>query len=386
MPISDGNRGSRHRPKLLYLVTEDWYFCSHRLPIARSARDAGYEVLVATRVNRHAETITREGFKLIPIGMRRSGTRPWREIATLLELIALYRRERPHLVHHVSIKPVIYGSIAAHLSGVPAIVNALAGLGFVFTSKGLRAALLRPLVKTLLRILLSSRRTRTIVQNPDDRRALIAMRVPPERVTIVPGSGVDTARFQPTPEPPDPVVVTLVSRMLWDKGVGDLVESARLLRAQPSPPRVLLVGTPDPENPASIPIEQLHAWQDEGVIEWLGHSEDVAEIWAGSHIAVLPSHREGLPKALLEAAACARPLIATDVPGCREVVVHGENGYLVPARDANGLAERLLELSRDAGLRRRFGACARRRVVSEFGEERVVADTLELYRSVLNAA
>ncbi|HSS63985.1 MAG TPA: glycosyltransferase family 4 protein, partial [Gammaproteobacteria bacterium] len=304
------------RPKLLYLVTEDWYFCSHRLPIARAARDAGFEVLVATRVDRHADAIRSEGFQLFPLKLRRRGMHPWRELAALIEIVKLYRRVRPEIVHHVAMKPVIYGSIAARFSGVSTVVNALAGLGYVFASSSLRARLLRPFVRLALRGLISGRGRHAVVQNPDDRHLMQGIGIPERQLSIIRGSGVDVTAFRPGPEPEGKIVVTMVSRMLWDKGVGELVEAARRLECSGKDIRVQLVGPPDHENPAAIPEWTLREWEQEGIVQWLGQRDDIAELWTASHIAVLPSYREGLPKSLLEAAACGRPMVATDVAGC----------------------------------------------------------------------
>ena len=382
---------ARDKPVLLYLVTEDWYFWSHRLPIARAARAAGWEVLVATRVAEHGERIRREGFRLVPIGLRRRSLAPWREVAAIAELARLYRRERPDLVHHVAMKPVLYGSLAAALAGVPAVVNALAGMGYVFTSSGVKARLLRPLIRTAFRWLLDRPNSRLILQNPDDIAAMTGAAVAKgtvtaERVALIRGSGVDIQIFRPREEPGGTPVAVMVSRMLWDKGVGELVEAARLLRRREVPLRVVLVGPPDPDNPASIPERQLRDWDAAGDVAWWGERSDIAEIWAKGQIAVLPSHREGLPKSLLEAAACGRPMVAADVSGCREIVKDGVTGLLVPPGDAEGLADALERLARDPDLRRRLGAAARDLVEREFSEEAVVAQTLALYRSLVPGA
>ena len=377
---------ARDKPIILYLVTEDWYFWSHRLPIARAARDAGWEVLVATRVKNHGEQIEREGFRLIPIKMRRRSLAPWREFAAVAELIRIYRRERPDLVHQVAMKPVLYGSLAAALTGVPAIVNALAGMGYVFTASSVKARLLRPLIKKAFRWLLDRVNARLILQNPDDVAAMVAGTVAAERIALIRGSGVDTKAFAPAPEPEGKCLAAMVSRMLWDKGVGELVEAARILKERKIPIDVVLVGSPDPENPASIPERQLRAWDASGEIGWWGERSDIARIWAGSHIAVLPSHREGLPKSLLEAAACGRPLVATDVSGCREVVRPGETGLLVPPHDPKSLADALERLAADPELRRRMGSAARELVERELSQEIVVEQTMALYRELLPEA
>ena len=385
---------ARDKPVLLYLVTEDWYFWSHRLPIARAARAAGWEVMVATRVAKHGERIRREGFRLVPIGLRRRSLAPWREAAAIAELLRLYRRERPDLVHHVAMKPVLYGSLAAALARVPAVVNALAGMGYVFTSSGVKARLLRPLIRTAFRWLLDRPNRRLILQNPDDIAAMTKGTVTAERVALIRGSGVDIEAFAPpvapagapTGAPEGTSVAVMVSRMLWDKGVGELVGAARLLRRREVPLRVVLVGSPDPDNPASIPERQLRDWDASGDVAWWGERSDIAEIWAKGQIAVLPSHREGLPKSLLEAAACGRPMVAADVSGCREIVKDGVTGLLVPPGDAGGLADALERLARDPDLRRRLGAAARDLVERELSEEAVVAQTLALYRSLVPGA
>jgi glycosyltransferase involved in cell wall biosynthesis len=377
------------RPRLLFLVTEDWYFCSHRLPIARAARDAGFAVTVATRVAAHGEAIRAEGFDLVPLRMERANSNPLREIAALAEIIRVYRRVRPDIVHHVAVKPALVGSLAARLARVPRVVNAIAGLGFVYASRSLKARILRPCISLGFRVLLNGRRSRVIVQNPDDRRLLIENRlVAPERLTVIKGSGVDLAHFHPAPEPAvgpaAPPVAALVSRMIWDKGIGVLVEAARLLKARGVALEIVLAGRPDPQNPVSIAEDQLRAWHDEGIVEWVGFCDDVAGLWARSHIAVLPSwYGEGVPKSLLEAAASARPLVAADGPGLREVVQNGATGILVPPRDAGALADALQRLAEDAALRRRLGQAARALAEREFGEDTVIQETLAVYRSLL---
>lgn len=342
-------------------------------------------MVVATRVGTHGDAITREGFRLIPLHMRRRSKNPIREIAAVLEIISIYRRERPDLVHHVAMKPVIYGSLAARLAGNPAVVNAIAGMGFVFSSDRWKAKMLRPWIRSAFRLLFNQGRGKVILQNPDDQRLLTKSGVlSPDRTVLIRGSGVDIAHFLASPEPEDgPVVVTLVARMLLDKGVVEFVNAARLLKHKGISLKAVLVGAPDPENPESIPENRLLAWQAEGDIEWWGHRNDIQAILAQSHIAVLPSYREGVPRTLLEAAACARPIIATDVPGCREIVQHEKNGLLVPVKDPAALACAIERLVTDQALRQKMGEAGRQLVQREFAESIVVNKTLELYRSML---
>ncbi len=370
-------------PKLLFLVTEDWYFCSHRLALACAARDAGYDVAVATRVSAHGEQIRSAGLRLIPIGLRRSGRNPWRELGAIGEIATIYRRERPDIVHHVALKPVLYGSLAAKISSVPGVVNALAGMGYVFTSHKFSARLLRPLISLAFRILLTG--SRVILQNPDDRKTLLAANILKEsQVVLIRGSGVDTSVFRYTPEADtQPPLIVLPARMLWDKGVGEFVAAAQTLKQQGIAARFVLAGERDPDNPAAIPLEQLQDWHESGVVEWLGKQDDMPALLAQSHIVCLPSYREGLPKSLLEAAASGRAIVATDVPGCREAVRHDENGLLVPARDAVALAQALHLLIGDAAMRQRFGQRGRSMAEQEFSGEKVAAETLALYRELL---
>jgi glycosyltransferase involved in cell wall biosynthesis len=378
------------KAKLVFFVTEDWYFCSHRLPLARAARDAGFDVVVACRVAAHGSAIRAEGFKLIPLRhFNRSIGNPLRELASLMEIAGIYRREKPDLIHQIAIKPVLLGSLAARLTGVPRMVNMIAGLGSIFTSASLKARLLRGPVKLAIRLLLNRKSARVIVQNPEDGRLLTdGGLIDPARLALIKGSGVDLAHYAATPEPATddgrPPVAVQVSRMIWDKGAGVLVDAARILRARGIALRVILAGMPDPENMATIPEAQLQAWQDEGIVEWRGFCDDVPRLWRESHIAVLPSwYGEGVPKSLLEAAAAARPMVAVDGPGLREVAIDGETGFLVPARDAAALADALQQLAQDGALRRRMGEAARRRAEEHFGDATVVAATMALYRQLI---
>lgn len=376
-------RATNRKPKILFLVTEDWYFCSHRLPIARAARDSGYSVVVATRVQGHGEQIEKEGFKLVPIGLQRSSKNPLREILSILEITKIYQSERPDIVHHVAMKPVLYGSIAALFGGIGAVVNALAGMGYIFTSHDRKAKFLKPVVKLGFRFLLGWPNGRVIIQNPDDRLMMIgAVGIPHEKVMLIKGSGVDTSHFAPTPEPDAIPLVVLASRMLWDKGVGEFVEAARLLHEKGVNARFVLVGDSDPGNPATVPVSQLEEWHKSGAVEWWGRREDMPKVFSESHIVCLPSYREGLPKVLIEAAACGRPIVTTDAPGCREIVLHGKNGLLVPMRDSAALADALEMLIKDPVLRRKMGENGRELAVSEFSVEKVVSQTLALYQEL----
>lgn len=372
-------------PRLLFVVTEDWYFVSHRLPLAIAALNAGYRVAVATRVQDHATPIVDAGVKLIALKRwRRSSLNPLLEIAAVVELTRVVRHWRPDVVHLVALKPVLYGGLAARLGGAAVRVNALAGLGYVFMQRSPLARTLRPFVKLSFRWTLGGAHAVTIVQNPDDRDLLIGEQlVEASHVRLIRGSGVDLQRFAVTEPPPGPPIVLLMSRMLWDKGVAEFVAAARQVRGSGVDVRFVLVGDPDPENPAAVPCDTLRQWHESGTVEWWGHRADATAILAQANIVVLPSYREGLPKVLLEAAASGRPMIAADVPGCREVVSNGETGLLVPARDAHRLAEAVLELLADPDRCRQMGGRARQLAEREFSVGEVVSATLAIYRELL---
>jgi glycosyltransferase involved in cell wall biosynthesis len=369
--------------KVVYLVSEDWYFCSHRLPLGIAAREAGAEVVVATRVNDHRTQIEAAGLRIAPIEMQRSGANPFTDLATIRQITKLYRHEKPDLVHHVALKPILYGGYAAKRAGVPAIVNAVAGMGFIFISNSRFARTARPLIARAQRALMNRANTRTILQNPDDVEMYTQrIGVSPNRLTIIPGAGVDIDQFTVVPEPFSVPTAVCVSRMLRDKGIHELVAATRLLHAKGVELRVRLVGPTD-DNPASIPHATLAEWNREGVVEVVGPSEDIAGEYARAHIAVLPSYREGLPKSLLEAAACGRPMVATDVPGCREICIDGETGLRVPAHTIEPLADALERLVLDPALRQRLGENARCRAETIFAEKIINAQTLALYEEML---
>jgi glycosyltransferase involved in cell wall biosynthesis len=382
--LPDAGFGAAAPPlRLLYVVSEDWYFLSHRLPMARAARDAGFEVHVATHVGDGAAAIEAEGFILHPIPFARGRLSPHASLATIVALRRIHRLIAPAVTHHVSLQPSLLGLIAA-LGRPTAYVNALTGLGYVFTSTSLQAEAIRLAMSAILRPLIDGARVVNLVQNADDRAALTALGVSPARIALIPGSGVDVRRLKPLPEPDSPPTIGFVGRLLDDKGIRTLVEAQKILRRLGSPARLLIAGTPDPANPASVTETEALSWNSEAGVTWLGHVGDIAGLWAQTHIAVLPSRREGLPLSLLEAAACGRAMVATDVPGCREVVIDGETGLLVPVDQPHALANAMKRLLDDQQLRERFAAAARRRVVEQFSADRIGSEIVALYRGLLN--
>ncbi len=382
-PPEPTNSEMASRPRLLYLVSEDWYFLSHRLPMARAARAAGYEVHVATRVVDGGAAINAEGFALHPLHWRRGSTNPIDFIKAVTEVRRVYRALAPDLVHQVAFWPSIVGSLAAVGLAVKR-VSALAGLGFAFTSNTLKARVVRAVLRPFLRPLLSGDRAAVLVQNPDDYAAMTALGIPRARIFFIPGSGVDTEHLRVLPEPAGPMTMAYIGRLLDDKGLRTLVAAQALLVARGDNIRLLIAGEADPANPASIPPSEIDSWRTRPMIEVLGHVPDIATIWASAHIAVLPSRREGLPKSLLEAAACGRPIVATDVPGCREIARAGANALLVPVDDAQALADAVQQLAHNAGLRAQFAAAGRTLVEREFASTRVGPETVKLYRAMLS--
>ncbi|GFO69008.1 glycosyl transferase family 1 [Geomonas limicola] len=369
---------------VLYFVNQLEFFLSHRLPLARAAQNAGYRVHVAGPRSPAVARLEAEGFVFHEIPMTRSGVHPVQELATFWRIYRLLGRLQPAILHNVALKAVFYGSLGARLARTHAVVNALTGLGFVFIARHGRARLLRTLIMAGLRLAFRQRRHRLIMQNHDDPRLFIdAKVVPPEEVVVIRGSGVDLAEFCPAPEPPGEIRAVLVSRMLWDKGVGDFVEAARELKRRSVPVQCLLIGDHDPGNRASVPVDQLTQWHREGVVQWLGHSSEIADVFAQAHIVCLPSYREGLPKVLIEAAACGRAIVTSDVPGCREIVQHGLTGLVVPVRDGRALAEAIERLAREDELRRSMAHRGRALAEQEFSVEKVLAETLAVYRGLL---
>ena len=352
--------------RLLFVVNNPAFFMSHRLPVAQAAQRAGYDVHVATMDGPAVADIVALGMTHHVIPMTRSGKHPLQELGTLLALLRLFRRLRPRVVHLVTIKPVLYGGIAARLARVPGMVAAISGLGFVFLSNSLKMRLVRSVVARLYRLALGHPNSRVIFQNASDRDLLKSLgAVRDEQVVLIRGAGVDLDLCQALPEPAaPPVVATMV---------------ARLLRARGVPVTMRLVGGVDAGNPTSATPAEVEAWQREGCVEALGERSDVPQLYAASHIAVLPSYREGLPKSLIEAAACGRAVVTTDVPGCRDAIDPDKTGLLVPVRDPQALADAIARLAGDATLRQAMGTAGRALAEREFNIERVARIHVELY-------
>jgi len=379
------NLALTRKMKLIIVVNELWFFLSHRLPIALAARDAGYEVHIASRSGTSAEIelLIQENLQFHPINFHRSSVKILNELKTLQELSKLYQEVQPSIAHHVTIKPILYGTLVARWVGGIQILNAISGLGYLFIAQGWKSFIRKKLLLWGYRVLLHSKKVWILFQNPDDRSLFAQHKIVyPKHASIIKGSGVDLYKFATSPIPKGRIKIILVARMLWDKGVGEFVEAATILKQQGVDADFILVGSVDSGNPKSISAKQLDQWNSSGVIKWLGERTDISQLLIKSHIVVLPSYREGLPKSLIEAAAAGRPIITTDVPGCREVVKDGENGLLVQVRNAKSLVTATQKLINNPKLLSSMGKKGRLIAEKEFSIEQVVDKTLELYSKI----
>lgn len=357
---------------------------SHRLPMAHAAQAAGFEVHVATRVADAASQIRDRGFVLHHVPFARGDLSPVAAIRTIKAIRDIQRLVKPVISHHVALQPALFASLAALDQNIVCI-NAVTGFGFAFTSTDRKARLVRSVLTRLLRLVLSHKENIVIVQNPDDRAGVLELGVPDGRVVTIAGSGVDLGRFIPVPEPDGPIAIGFAGRLLADKGIEALVEAHAQLRARGRDYVLHVAGRQDPANPSSISDARVKAWQSMPGIRLHGHVQNIETFWSHCHIAALPSRREGLPKSLLEAAASGRPLIGTDVPGCREVIVQGTTGLLVPVDDAVALADAIERMASSASLRARYGRAARALAEAKFGDELVARSVTALYESVVRA-
>jgi len=378
------------RPRLLYLVTEDWFFHSHFLPMARAARAAGFEVVVAARFSKHRAATEREGFGAVSLPWRRSGEGLLGTARSFLAVLRLLRREAPDVLHCIALKPVVLGGLAGKLAGRPATVCGITGLGRTWVSGSIRHRALRALVRHALRLIVRDGNARLLVENRDHERAFVRAGVArADRIHRVPGAGVDLHRYRPADrtESRDTTVVALVARMIPIKGIAIAVQAVRRLADGGANVRLDLVGEPDRDHKGAFSESTLARWSQHPAIRWVGGREDIPAVWREADIAVLPSlGGDGLPKALLEAAASGKPIVTTDTDGCREVVRDGVNGLLVPPGDVHALAGAIGRLARDPVLRRAMGHESRRLAEACFAEQAVATSVADLYRRMLREA
>jgi len=371
--------------RLLFLINVDWFFISHRLPIALKAIEDGYEVHLLCAITGKKQFLEDLGLIVHPFAFTRSGRNIFNEITSFFGLYRQIKRIKPDLVHLVTIKPVLYGGIVTRLANIPSVISAISGLGFLFVKrKGVLNRLLLNGVLFLYRLAMAHPNQRIIFQNPTDRKALMdACGISNNKVRMIRGSGVDLNEYLFHSEVLGTPIVIMASRLLKDKGVFEFVEAARILRSKGINTHFQLVGEPDLGNPASVCAKQFQAWKEEGIIECLGFREDIAELFSQAHLVVLPSYYgEGLPKVLIEAAACGRTVITTDMPGCRDAIEPDVTGILVPARDAIKLAETIEHLINDVALRQQMGSAGRALAEREFSIAKVVSAHVEIYHEL----
>src|ERR1700733_4333808 len=372
-------------PKILFLVTEDWFFVSHFLPMAQAARDCGLQVAVATRVRANGERLKAEGFSVIAIESRRGSFSPWRSLRDFFQALKIVRAERADIVHCIALRPVVIGGLAARLAGTAALVVGPAGLGHLWIEDGIVVRLARKIVRTIVGSWLRGPRTHYLFENRDDPREF-GLDPDGADVTIVGGAGVDPAKFPRSEEPAaPPLKVAVVARMIRPKGMVESVDAVQRARAAGTPVELHLFGDPDPDNPRSIPQATLAQWSKEPGINWHGHEVDVARVWRERLVAMLLSYRAGLPRSLVEAAASGRPIVATDVAGCREVARDGKEGILVQLGDSEAAARALTTLAADQALRQRLGAAAHARFQERFTAAAVRQTVGNLYRSLVRS-
>ena len=365
---------------ILFIVSEDWYFISHRLHLATTAIEKGFSVTLLTNVSKNRSLIEASGVKVIDWRINRSGLNVFLDIKAILRIFHVIRQCNPDIVHSVAIKPVVYSALVSMMSSVKIRIFALGGLGFSFSSNKTLMKLVRPLLIVVLRLLLKGPRTRLILQNQDDielflRKKIIII----DKVRLIRGAGVDTQKYCPNKLDNDPALVILPARMLWDKGISEFVTCAKQFKENGINTRFCLIGSPDKYNPESIPLQKLKEWSDEGIVEWWGQQDDMNKVYSQSAIVCFPSYREGLPKSLLEAASCGLPIVAFDVPGCREIIKDGVNGFLVPFKDTDALYSAILKLLNDSNLRDSMGHSGRELVIKEFSKEIIASQTMKVW-------
>jgi len=372
------------KKKLLFVVNVDWFFISHRLPLALAAAAEGYDVHVATGITDKLDVLRAHGLTVHPLPLLRGSTGLWAELRTFLSIWRVLRAVRPNITHLVTIKPVLYGGIAARLAGVPAVVAAVSGLGYVFTAENRRARFVRWLSSGLYRLALNKERLRVICQNPDDRATVVKIAgIDSRKVKLIRGSGVNLIEYKAEPLERGVASVIMPSRLLVDKGVFEFVAAARLLKERAIDVKFILVGDIDFENPSAISREQVEQWKDEGAVEVLGFCQNMPVQYAAAHIVCLPSYREGFPKCLAEAAASARAVVTTDVPGCRDAIIPGKTGLLVPVKDAVALADAIQTLVEHPDICAQMGREGRALAERFYGIDHIVAEQLRIYEELV---
>lgn len=373
--------------KLLLVANVDWFFISHRLCIAEEAVREGWNVTVACEDTGRAEEIRACGIKFVDLSFSRSGTNPKQELQTLLAFYKLYKKVKPDVLHHITLKPVIYGTFISKILRTSAVLNAVSGLGYNFT--GTRRGPVQKTMIQLMRYGFKRKNLAFIFQNKDDLAELRDMRViqPENKIHFIKGSGVDLTKFLNAGFPAgDRIKILLPTRMLWDKGVAELRAASEILKNDYYDKiSFILAGLADEDNKAGVPSSYLIDWEDGEFVKWIGYQKEMASIYTDSDIVVLPSYREGMPKTLLEACAAGRPIVTTDAIGCRECVDENVNGFKVPVKSIVELAKAIKKLIDNEALRISMGEASRKKAEREFDQKEVIKKHLLIYKELLNA-
>jgi len=372
--------------KILFIVSEDWYFVSHRLDVAIKAIECGYSVALLSHFSDSRDKINKLGIETLDWSLNRSSKNLFKEWSAVHDILSALDYYKPDLIHSVAMKPVLYSALATRINFNKPRIFALAGLGFIYSSERRIAKILRTMVKVAFKFLFIGNQIRVILQNPDDKSLLLSVKVIDENhIRVIRGAGVNVNLYSLTPIALNLPIIVLPSRMLWAKGIGDFIDCARAVNKNGIKARFVLVGAPDTLNPDTISADQLKAWDHEGIIEWWGHQNDMPNVYQQSTIVCLPtSYGEGLPKSLLEAASCGRPIISYNVPGCREVVIDGLNGILIPLKDIDALIKATETLLNDYELCVQMGKNGRELIVKEFSLEQIANETMAVWEEVLN--
>ncbi len=372
--------------RIFYFTANTKALLSHRLNLATKALKQQFEVHLICDARKNIRQLQNMGIHVHHLKhMRRGGLNIFRDFLLIYEVYKIYKKFQPNIIHQVAQKPVLYGTIAARLAGMKSIVNALGGMGYIFTSSSRKAKILRKIITTLWAFLLNTPRQKLILQNPTDFNNFKNI-LPETQLRLISGSGIDLHAFPYTPEPGMPIKVLMVSRLLWDKGIAEYVQAACSLKPHYPNVHFQIAGEIDPENPNSLTSKDLEKTLANTAIECLGPRKDIANLYQKSHIAVLPSYREGLPKSLLEACSTGRPIVTTNVPGCRDVVKNDKNGFVVPVRNFSALAEAIEKLILDPNMRKRFGKQGRARAESEFSDHSIIKKTFHIYHELINSS
>lgn len=365
--------------KILFVVNVDWFFISHRLPLAVEALKKGYEVHIACGITDKQKYLENLGLKVYPLNISRSGTGIKGEIKAFGEIYNTLKKINPEVAHFVTIKPVLYGGIASRFLKINKKVFSISGLGFIFIKQGLKASLVRFFVKTMYRFALSGKSSHVIVQNPDDKAVVNS--ISDVNVTLIRGSGVDLSKHSYIQENSEKVKVIMACRLLKDKGVFEYVEAAKIIKSKGIDVDFELYGDVDTHNPATLTSAELEKIKRDGFVSVHGFSNDISNLFSKANIVVLPSYREGLPKVLIEAAACGRAVVTTDVPGCRDAIESNVTGLLCKERDADSLAEKIQKLILDKDLRNSMGKAGRELAQKEFDINKVIQKHFEIYEN-----